>query len=437
MLRRLTLLLALCLIVPVCAGSTAVRADEVTPAQAAKEIADARDRADSAAQAYFDQQSKVDRLTTEMGQQQTSIAGLQQTVGDLQAKIGAIAVNRYVSSGSDTLSLLTGFKSIGDQVQIDALIDVINASSSDDFDRYRKMDTELQAQLAQLAGEQTDAASEQDHLAQLRQNAVAEVDHLKQVQANRLQDDAVRKALAAEEAQRTRAAMQTAAAAAGTTTTAASGGPVVTAGVGGAAASATGAGGATTAAGGANADDSGGTSGSAADAGFNPDAAGGRTGAGGIGVAPQPSGVGGLGVGGVGGDYGGPGWVCPTGTAAVSFSDTWGAPRSGGRRHEGVDLIGTRGTPVLAVVDGVAVGNENALGGTTISLTGTDGNRYYYAHLDGYVTLGSVTAGTAIGILGQTGDAIYSVPHLHFEIHPGGGPAVDPYPTTRAHCLGA
>ena len=90
---------------------------------------------------------------------------------------------------------------------------------------------------------------------------------------------------------------------------------------------------------------------------------------------------------------------------------------------------------MLAVVDGVAVAKENVLGGMTVTLTGADGNRYYYAHLDGYGTLGTVTAGTQIGMLGQTGNAQYSVPHLHFEIHPGGGPAVDPYPTTRAHCL--
>jgi murein DD-endopeptidase MepM/ murein hydrolase activator NlpD len=140
-------------------------------------------------------------------------------------------------------------------------------------------------------------------------------------------------------------------------------------------------------------------------------------------------------IGGVGGDYGGAAWMCPTGIGAVSFVDTWGAPRSGGRRHEGVDMIGSRGTPVLAVVDGVAVARENVLGGMTVSLTGVDGNRYYYAHLDGYATLGNVTAGTQIGILGQTGNAQYSVPHLHFEIHPGGGTAVDPYPTTRAHCV--
>ena len=147
-------------------------------------------------------------------------------------------------------------------------------------------------------------------------------------------------------------------------------------------------------------------------------------------VVPAPAAIGG-----VGGDYGGAGWVCPTGAAAVSFVDTWGAPRSGGRRHEGVDMIGTRGTPVLAVVAGLAVAKENVLGGMTVTITGSDGNRYYYAHLDSYGTLGNVAAGTEIGKLGQTGNAEFSVPHLHFEIHPGGGPAVDPYPTARAHCL--
>ena len=97
-------------------------------------------------------------------------------------------------------------------------------------------------------------------------------------------------------------------------------------------------------------------------------------------------------------------------------------------------MIGQRGIPVLAVVDGVAEPHTNALGGTTIWFTGVDGNSYYYAHLDGYKQLGSVKAGTPIGILGQTGNAQFSIPHLHFEIHPGEGPAVNPYPTVAAHC---
>ena len=76
------------------------------------------------------------------------------------------------------------------------------------------------------------------------------------------------------------------------------------------------------------------------------------------------------------------------------------------------------------------------LGGTTIWFTGVDGNRYYYAHLDGYGRSARSPPAPTIGFLGQTGNAQFSIAHLHFEVHPGGGPAVDPYPTTRAHCLG-
>ncbi|MEI7548135.1 MAG: M23 family metallopeptidase, partial [Actinomycetota bacterium] len=152
---------------------------------------------------------------------------------------------------------------------------------------------------------------------------------------------------------------------------------------------------------------------------------GGTTGLGGSGGRPGGSG---------GNDWGGVDWVCPTGTAAVGFSDTWGAPRSGGRRHEGVDMIGKRGTPILAVVDGVARPSTNELGGNTIWFVGDDGNSYYYAHLDSWAKLGQVQKGDVIGILGDTGNAKLSTPHLHFEIHPNHGDAVDPYPTVRAHC---
>ena len=97
-------------------------------------------------------------------------------------------------------------------------------------------------------------------------------------------------------------------------------------------------------------------------------------------------------------------------------------------------MIGDRGLPLVAVVDGFAQQRTNELGGNTVSLSGADGSRYYYAHLDTFEASGAVTAGTVIGYLGDTGNAKFSVPHLHFEIHPGAGPAVNPYPTVRAHC---
>ena len=96
-------------------------------------------------------------------------------------------------------------------------------------------------------------------------------------------------------------------------------------------------------------------------------------------------------------------------------------------------MLGARGTPLLAVVDGFARKMNNTLGGNAIWFTGSDGNAYYYAHLDSFGALGNVSKGDVIGYLGDTGNA-RGTPHLHFEIHPGGGAAVNPYPTVRARC---
>jgi murein DD-endopeptidase MepM/ murein hydrolase activator NlpD len=228
-----------------------------------------------------------------------------------------------------------------------------------------------------------------------------------------MQDDAVRKALAAELAERARQAVAAKAAAASSTTAA----PTTSAANRkGAVSTVPGDLGASD--GDVNAQDTNGSIPLGGDV-------GGQTGKGGVGSRPAGADA---------TDFGSPTWVCPV-QGPVAFADTWGAPRSGGRVHQGVDMIGERGLPVVAVVDGFAQQNVNELGGNTVLFTGTDGNKYYYAHLDSWANLGQVTAGTVIGYLGQTGNAQFSVPHLHFEIHPGGGEPADPYPTVRAHCV--
>src|SRR5581483_1895183 len=126
-------------------------------------------------------------------------------------------------------------------------------------------------------------------------------------------------------------------------------------------------------------------------------------------------------------------WICPV-QGPHSFSNDWGQPRPGGRSHQGNDILAPRGTPVVASVSGVASANSNSLGGIAYFLHGVDGNTYYGAHLQGYGQLGSVQAGTVIGYVGNTGDAAGGPTHLHFEIHPGGGPAVNPYPTLIKYC---
>ena len=120
------------------------------------------------------------------------------------------------------------------------------------------------------------------------------------------------------------------------------------------------------------------------------------------------------------------------------FSDTWMSPRAGGRRHEGVDIIARTGQPLYAVVDGTITrqffDRPGSLGGNALRLTASDGTYFHYAHLsafaDGIGLDSRVVAGQVIGYVGNTGSS--SAPHLHFEYHPGGGAAVNPFPIVKA-----
>ncbi|HZN14784.1 MAG TPA: peptidoglycan DD-metalloendopeptidase family protein [Acidimicrobiales bacterium] len=127
-------------------------------------------------------------------------------------------------------------------------------------------------------------------------------------------------------------------------------------------------------------------------------------------------------------------WICPV-QGPHSFSNDWGAPRSGGRSHQGNDILAPRGTPVVASVAGGFSHNFSPKGGNSYYLHGKDGNTYFGAHLDSYSNAaGSVAAGTVLGYVGDTGDAKGGPTHLHFEIHPGGGAAVNPYATLVKYC---
>jgi murein DD-endopeptidase MepM/ murein hydrolase activator NlpD len=127
-------------------------------------------------------------------------------------------------------------------------------------------------------------------------------------------------------------------------------------------------------------------------------------------------------------------FVCPI-DGPVAFSDDFGAPRGGGRRHMGNDMLSPQGTPNVAVVNGTIETRPWAGGGITIFLDGDDGNTYVYMHLlriTGAVPR-RVSQGEVIGQVGSTGHSFGY--HTHFEYHPGGGDAVSPYPLLSAACL--
>ncbi len=98
-------------------------------------------------------------------------------------------------------------------------------------------------------------------------------------------------------------------------------------------------------------------------------------------------------------------------------------------KHNGVDIFAPEGTPIFAVDDGTVRYAEDTKGGHAFYLRGTDGTVYYGAHLSRYEGADrSVLAGEVLGYVGHTGNAAQTSPHLHFEIHPSGGVAVNPYP---------
>jgi murein DD-endopeptidase MepM/ murein hydrolase activator NlpD len=116
----------------------------------------------------------------------------------------------------------------------------------------------------------------------------------------------------------------------------------------------------------------------------------------------------------------------------ATFTDDWWMPRFTPtfHLHQGTDIFAAMGTPVRAPADGVLKQGAEPVGGTAVYVTMPDGTYFYGAHLSAFVagqkTGQKVKTGDVIGFVGDSGDALGGPPHLHFEIHPKGGAAVDP-----------
>jgi len=119
------------------------------------------------------------------------------------------------------------------------------------------------------------------------------------------------------------------------------------------------------------------------------------------------------------------------------YGDTWTAARGNGRVHLGTDIAAKEGNELYAVATGtvtkIYTPATDSLAGNGLRITRPDGTYFFYAHLSALaagIGVGTpVTAGQVVGYVGKTGNA--GLPHLHLEVHPGGGSAVNPYPYVK------
>jgi len=353
--------------------------------QAARDIQDARDRANAASQAVFDAESRIDGFTIDIADAEKELAAVQAEADLMRSQLEDAALRSFVNSGAPRFALLIDLDAANDNLTGDRLAAVARGNAAVDLDEFEAVMHLVTDARNNLERRREEAATAKQQFADLKAVAEREITNLAAIERDRVIDAQVQHELdrqreAREAAARAAAAAQQASAASSSATTGgrASGGSTSQS-----------------------------PSGGASPARSNPAPS-----------SPAPSNA-------------GSGMVCPI-AGPRAFSDTWGAPRSGGRSHEGVDMMSPFGTPLVAVESGQARFSTNNLGGNAIWLTSPSGKKYYYAHLSSYEgSSRSVSRGEVIGYIGQTGNV--SVNSLHFEVHVGGR-SVNPYPYVRAVC---
>ncbi len=394
-------------------GAGAQDADEAT-VRAAREIQAAQDRANAAAQAMFDAESRIDQLTMDIDAAAAELAVLEAQAGEMRVGLEAAAVRRFVGAGAETNPLLTGIDAAEDQDAAAVLRSIAGGTAAVELDEFDALMVQISDRRDDLERRRDEAAAAREEYTELQARAEAEVLNLQEVEEQRLHDEAVRQEL--QRQRRERQEREAAEAASFASAAAAQVTPSPQAVTGG-----------------------GGSGGAIPEPTASP-AGSGDTPPSSTAAPPTPTSptptpptpttpttapV-------VPPSNAGSGMVCPV-AGPTAYADTWGAPRSGGRSHQGVDMMAPGGTPLVAVESGSVIFKTSSLGGNVISMTGNSGTYYFYGHLSAWEgTSRSVSQGEVIGYVGATGNT--SANHLHFEVHPGGGAAVNPYPYVRAVC---
>ncbi len=383
---------------------TVANAQDPAAVQAAQEIQAARDRADAAAQAMFDAESRLDTLEVEIEAAEKDLAAVEAEAASMRSSLQQDAQRSFVNSGT-SIPLLIDLDDANAGITADRQASVARGAASVELDDFDAVMREVRSQQADLERQQEATAEAREQYENLQAAAEAEVVKLAEVERQRLADVAVQRelerqrqaklaeqaAVAAQQLQASNAAAASSAAVAPSGNSAAAQAPAPSAG---------------------SSNSAQGASSPAPSPAPAPTPAP-------VPASPPPSNA-------------GSGIVCPV-AGPHAFADTWGAARSGGRSHEGVDMMASRGTPLVAVESGVANFRNTRLGGKSVGLTGNSGTYYFYAHLDAWEgSSRNVSRGEVIGYVGATGNTTAN--HLHFELHPGGGRAVNPYPYVRSVC---
>jgi murein DD-endopeptidase MepM/ murein hydrolase activator NlpD len=426
--RHLVVITGASLLLPTVAiglsGGASAQSEDDAAARAAAEIQAARDRANAAAAAWTEAGIELDEIDEQVGELHVEYDQLQADLEQLRLDSAEVAVNRYMA-GAASMTLLEGPQASTEHLVANELAATATNSSTTAMDEYAVAAADLEELREELEDKEDELEDKRDAYAEAQQAAEAEVKRLQEVEAQRLEDERVRRILEAQRAEELRqqqAAAAAAAAQAAATTQASGQQTAAQGGASGQPATSAPAATAQLPAAPAPSGDDGGT------AKTTPPQDGDRPSDTPAATSPPktdppqtaPPQT----------DPPRSGILCPLRGAA--YSDTWGASRSGGRSHQGVDMLASHGAPIVAAAAGSVHFKQTSLGGNSVWLTGNDGTRYFHAHLSSFEGSDrSVSAGEVIGYVGDTGNA-RGTPHLHFEVHPGGGAAVNPYPYVRS-----
>ncbi len=411
-LRRIAVAAAVCAsLLPV--GSIAVAGPGLTSEQVAAEIIRVQDKADLVAQRWAEAQLRSEELTAEVAAAEDKLAATTAQYSQIAAVLSQIAINRFTGSSSTTMLVVLGNPL--EERQMNALLSIALDQGSTDLDQVDAVRSDLEKDRERVSA----LRAENEQVTEQLTSSQAEIEQqLAQLATLReqLKNEEVKRAYEAQLAKRRSelAAQQAAADAAAAAAAQAAAPPPAPLRGGGTQPSAPSP--TTPSTPPAQTPTASKPPSTPKPVPAQPNPAPTPE------PAPRPAPV----------VISGIDWTCPV-AGPTAFGDTWGAPRPGGRTHQGVDMMSPAGTPLVAVVAGSATMRTNTLGGNVISLAGSDGNGYYYAHLSAWEGGSrSVSAGEVIGYVGATGNTTAN--HLHFEIHPGGGAAINPTPTVRQYC---